>query len=153
MDSLFLGINTYFVRTTLTQICLYKLIAPSRLTHLARTRSSPAEVCPSAEQYETHHHIWTLVSIRKQSAFFFPPSLPPCLPFFCFPQSTSTDFVGLYGATTSWWRPLQMRREKSFSVWMGVKEAFYNLLGFEFIFVHIIERFTSCGIPKSHSWG
>ena len=44
MDSLFLGVSTYFVGTTLTQVCLYKLISPWGLTHLARTTGSPAKV-------------------------------------------------------------------------------------------------------------
>lgn len=44
MDSLFLGVSTYFVKTTLTQVYLCKLIPPWGLTHLARATGSPAKV-------------------------------------------------------------------------------------------------------------
>lgn len=99
MDSLFLGVSTYFVRTALTQVCLCKLISPWGLTHLARTTGSPAKVWVDSGPPLLSNVNCPIT--RGRSLAFLLPSFPSSS--FLLPTVTSSEFFRPCGARTSWW--------------------------------------------------
>ena len=128
MDSLFLGVSTYFVRTTLTQVCLCKLISPWGLTHLARTIGSPAKVWVDSGPL-----CWAMWTAPSHMDSLLPSSfLPSLLLLFCCPQSHPVSSSGSVepeeaGGATS------RDKGQEFSLWMGVEEAFSRSLGCELL--------------------